>query len=131
MISQAAGDGDQIYISLDPFFDRLFGQVWGGELTSVKPKFRLALKGDVIKQTYLFYLRQVSAGHKGVYKIHLEKFCDYIGLRNKQPWPQKRYLVRKAHEKLMELKFFDSYEYDLSKDLIIVTLKSDDEDAES
>ena len=132
MVSQAAGDGDRIYVSLGSFFERLFGG-WGSKLlTSIESQFRLALKGDVAKQAYLFYRRQISAGHKGSYNIGLKKFCDYIGLdrKGKQSWPQKRYQVKKAHEELMRLKFFNSYKYDPSKDLIIVTFKSDKDKGE-
>jgi hypothetical protein len=81
MISYAAGQSDRIFVSLDPSFNRLFGQKL---MTSLNTNFRLNLKGDVAKQLYIFIQRQVSARKKQKRHrysgIGLEKLCGIIGV---------------------------------------------------
>lgn len=123
MISYAAGKNDQICITMDPAFNRLFGEKF---MTSINIKFRLGLKKDVAKQLYYFYQRQISARKKQTkhsHKIGLEKLCDLIGVDRdrKRPLSAIRELIKNGLEELKRQSYL--YSYSLENDLLETVIK--------
>lgn len=124
LISYAGRKKGQMIVSLDPFFNRLFAPFGEFHMTPVDVKFRLSLKGEVTKQLFVFYQRQVSANPKRKeyrHAIELEKLCYLIGFDrdNKRPLSWKRFLVKTALAELRANKYLRTYS--LKDDRVNVT----------
>ena len=116
LIDYEGGRGEETKVHINEFFNQIFGLFGEFNMTSVNPKYRLALKGDITKQIYWFGQRQVSAqGGQQVeyrpYSYGFGLFCDLIGL----PWKNKpikvlRHQIKKNLEKLRKAGYLRSFD---------------------